>query len=186
MVRTRVGYTGGAKLQPTYRELGDHTEAFQIDYDPARTSYAALLEVFWEDLHPTRPAYRRQYRCAIFVADEAQRSLAEATKREAEAATGQRMYVDVEPLTAFYRAEDYHQKYGLRRSRELLQELAGYDDRALADSTVAMRLNAYAYGHGTAKELAAELPSLGLSPAGTRWLERLLRGKDGDGAACGV
>jgi peptide-methionine (S)-S-oxide reductase len=181
-----VGYTGGAKPRPTYRELGDHTEAFQVEYDPTRTSYGALLEVFWEDHHPTRPAFGRQYRSAIFVADDEQRRLAETTKRRAEAATGLRLYVDVEPLTTFYRAEDYHQKYGLRRSRELLQELAGYDDRALADSTVAMRLNAYAYGYGTAEELAAELPSLGLSPAGARWLERLLRGKDGASAACGA
>ena len=46
--------------------LGDRTEAIEVDYDPARTSYERLLAVFWEDHQPLRPAYKRQYRSAIF------------------------------------------------------------------------------------------------------------------------
>ena len=157
-----MGYAGGAKLSPTYRDLGDHTEAIEIDYDPARTSYERLLAVFWEDHQPVRPAYGRQYRSAIFFSGAEQRSLAEASKRTVEASAGQRVFVDLEPLVRFWRAEDYHQKYALRRHRELLDEIAGYDERAFTDSTAAARLNAYAYGYGTPADLAAKLPSLGL------------------------
>jgi len=73
-----------------------------------------------------------------------------------------------------------HQKYALRRHRELLDELAGCDAQTFTDSTVAARLNAYAYGYGTLADLAAELPSLGLSPRGARYLERLV-GQRGHG-----
>ena len=43
MVRTRVGYTGGRKKNPTYHDLGEHTESLQIDFDPVRITYADLL-----------------------------------------------------------------------------------------------------------------------------------------------
>ena len=169
-----MGYTGGVKASPTYHDLGDHTEAIEVDYDPARTSYERLLAVFWDDHQPLRPAYNRQYRSAIFFAGAEQRAFAEASKQVVEASVGQRVFVDVEPLARFWRAEDYHQKYALRRHRELLDELAGCDAQAFTDSTVAARLNAYAYGYGTLADLAADLPSLGLSPKGARYLERLV------------
>lgn len=175
MVRTRVGYAGGTTPSPTYRAMGDHTEALQVDYDPSRTCYEALLEILWEDHLPLRPAYKRQYRWAIFYAGEAQRAAAEGAKRTLEEAAGRPIYIDIEPLGEFTRAEDYHQKYALRRHRELLAEFAGYSPRELADSTLAARLNAYAYGHGTVDALAAELPSLGLSPEVARHLQRIVR-----------
>ena len=52
MVRTRCVYTGGTRKNPTYHDLGDHTESLQVDYDPARISYARLLEVFWDSHNP--------------------------------------------------------------------------------------------------------------------------------------
>lgn len=181
-----MGYAGGAKVSPTYRDLGDHTEAIEVDYDPGRTSYERLLAVFWEDNRPLRAAYKRQYRSAIFFLGAEQQALAEASKRAVEASAGQRVFVDLEPLARFWRAEDYHQKYALRRHSELLDELAGYDARMFTDSTAAARLNAYAYGYGTPADLAAELLSLGLSPRGARYLERLVRQRAGDDIACGA
>ena len=81
MIRTRVGYTGGRKLNPTYYSLGDHTESFQVDYDPTQISYQQLLDIFWDSHNPTRGAWSRQYRAAIFVHNEAQTQLADSNSR---------------------------------------------------------------------------------------------------------
>ena len=59
MVRTTVGYCGGAKRAPTYRDLGDHTESLRVEYDPSVVSYERLLDVFWQEHDPTAPAYSR-------------------------------------------------------------------------------------------------------------------------------
>ncbi|MDZ7761250.1 MAG: peptide-methionine (S)-S-oxide reductase [Desulfovermiculus sp.] len=66
MVRTRVGYSGGKKPNPTYHDLGDHTETLQVDYDPEAVSYPKLLEVFWESHSPEQSALSRQYMAAVF------------------------------------------------------------------------------------------------------------------------
>ena len=79
------GYTGGSQSDPTYHHLGDHTESFQIDYDPARIPYSTLLEEFWKEADPTEPPYSRQYMSAVFFADEGQKNLALATARKAMA-----------------------------------------------------------------------------------------------------
>ena len=59
IIRTRVGYSGGEMLYPTYRSMGDHSESIQIDYDPARISYMELVEIFWKTHNPTQRAWRR-------------------------------------------------------------------------------------------------------------------------------
>ena len=80
MVRTRVGYAGGTKENPTYTSLGDHSEAIRIDYDPTRISYAELLEIFWQSHNCTSRAYSRQYMSIILYHDEEQRKLAEESR----------------------------------------------------------------------------------------------------------
>jgi peptide-methionine (S)-S-oxide reductase len=47
VIRTRVGYTGGTTKSPSYYKIGDHTESFQVDFDPTKTSYEKILQVFW-------------------------------------------------------------------------------------------------------------------------------------------
>ena len=79
MVRTRVGYAGGAKKEPTYRSLGDHTEAFQVDYDPSKITFAQLLAMFWDGHEPTDAAYSKQYAAILFVADDEQEAAARAS-----------------------------------------------------------------------------------------------------------
>ena len=111
MVRTRVGYAGGAKANPTYYALGDHAETIQIDYDPTRISYEELLNVFWESHNPTSPSWSRQYMSAIFYHNEEQQRLAQDTKARQEAKLGTKIYTEIVPYTQFYLAEDYHQKY---------------------------------------------------------------------------
>ena len=166
MIRTRVGYAGGTRKNPTYHSLGDHTETVQIEYDPTRTSYQELLDVFWASHDPTRPAWSRQYASIIFYHDEEQRRLAQASKEQYETRCGCRVYSEIIPAAAFYLAEDYHQKYRLRGSPTYMDELAAiYPDPAdLANSTAAARVNGYLGGYGTLADLQAGIDDLGLSP----------------------
>ncbi len=178
MVRTVVGYTGGTTENPTYHNIGDHTETVLVEYDPTRISYEELLDVFWEGHNPTRPAYSRQYASIIFYTDEEQKKLAQESKERREAECGCRIYTDILPLTRFYPAEDYHQKYYLRHSPEFMREFRAMypDDEDFVNSTAAARVNGYLGGHGTLADLEAELDKLGLSPgAQERLLEMVAR-----------
>ena len=83
MIRTRVGYAGGAKENPTYHNLGDHTETLQIDYDSSKISYEKLLELFWEEHDPTSRSWSRQYKAVVFYHDEEQKRLAIAGRDRA-------------------------------------------------------------------------------------------------------
>jgi peptide methionine sulfoxide reductase msrA/msrB len=117
-----AGYSGGAEADPTYQEVSSgrtgHAEAVQVHYDPSRVRYAELLEVFWRQVDPTDAGGQfvdrgRQYRTAIFVHDEEQRRLAEASK--AALATRGRydapLVTEILSFESFHRAEEYHQDY---------------------------------------------------------------------------
>jgi peptide-methionine (S)-S-oxide reductase len=152
VLRTTVGYTGGTRENPTYERLGDHTEAVEVEYDPAQISYGELLRVFWSSHDPRSPAWARQYRNAIFYHTEEQRRLALASRTAVATDLGEEVATDIEPAGRFYPAEDYHQKYVLRGNRSLWAALlAAYpSEQALLDSTVAARLNGYLGGYGVA------------------------------------
>lgn len=173
MVRTRVGYTGGTTLDPSYRSLGDHTEAIQIDFDPRRISYGELLDVFWSSHNPCARPWSRQYRSAIFYHDARQRRLAESTARRVAKERGAVVRTLLEAIGTFYRAEDYHQKYRLRQDRVVVAEYLAVYPKAVdfVNSTAVTRVNGYLAGHGTLADLVRDLPRLGLSPGAA---ERLL------------
>ncbi len=116
------GYTDGHVDNPTYEQVGrggtGHTEAIQIHFDPSRVSYADLLEIFWRQFDPTDAGGSfvdrgDQYRSGIFVHDDEQRALAEAS-RDALAKSGRFDRPIVTPITdasIYYPAEEYHQDY---------------------------------------------------------------------------
>ena len=170
-----MGYTGGSQPEPTYQRLGDHTESFQIDYDPTRLSYEALLAWFWKDADPTERPRNRQYMAAVFYADEAQKALALATARQALGERNGPIALPILPLGPFYRAEDYHQKYYLRRYTDLMREFSAYSEREFEDSTVAMWLNACVGGELKWEELEAELEHFTLSEAERHRMRSLAR-----------
>jgi len=125
---TAVGYTGGHTDNPTYEEVctgrTGHAEAVEVTYDPAVVSYDDLLKVFWEIHDPTTanrqgPDVGTQYRSAIYVHDDAQRTAAEASRDAEQGARGSRPIVtEIAPAGPFWRAEDYHQCFlEKRRSR---------------------------------------------------------------------
>jgi peptide methionine sulfoxide reductase msrA/msrB len=116
------GYIGGNTKNPTYEQVCSgktgHYEAVLIKYDPGKISYAHLLEVFWKNIDPTDPMGQfndkgSQYRTAIFYLDEAQRELAEESKRRIEEAAifDSPIATRILPAKEFYPAEDYHQNY---------------------------------------------------------------------------
>lgn len=148
VVRTRVGYAGGTKPNPTYHALGDHTETFQVDYDPESLSYADLLDVVFESHDPNHRMRKRQYQNAVFPETESQREAVEACL-EARGRSSDSIETRVERLSRFHPAESYHQKYSLRSDPSLLEafEEAGYDDEGIRESSTAAKLNAHAAGH---------------------------------------
>lgn len=179
MIRTRVGYTGGKKEDPTYRALGDQSESIEIDYDPAVISYAELLEIFWKSHDPGGRPWSRQYMSAIFYHNEAQKNLAVESRKREEERTHGRIYTEISPASRFYPAEDYHQKYYLRQRPELVRELKAIypSDDDFVNSTVAARLNGYLALRGPYPALQAELGSL-LPPEESKKLLDIVRGPD--------
>jgi len=122
VVSTVVGYTGGHKENPTYRQVCSgrtgHAEAVQVRYDPTKVSYEQLLEVFWGIHDPTTlnrqgPDVGSQYRSAIFYHNEKQRAAAEALKKRLEKSGkfNKPIVTEIVPAAKFYRAEEYHQRY---------------------------------------------------------------------------
>jgi peptide-methionine (S)-S-oxide reductase len=122
VVATSVGYAGGTLENPTYRDVCSHTtghaEVVQVEYDPARVSYAQLLQVFWENHDPTQlnrqgPDIGDQYRSVIFYFSDEQEKAAKESKEELEHAGKYRrpIVTQILPTPAFYRAEEYHQQY---------------------------------------------------------------------------
>jgi methionine-S-sulfoxide reductase len=170
-----VGYSGGTQKNPTYHQLGDHSETIQMDFDPRQVSYEELLEVFWMSHAPQAPAWSRQYRAAVFFHNQEQERLATKTRGRVAARLRGRVVTEILPAGEFYLAEAYHQKYFLRARPELFGEFnAIYPSLAdLVASTAAARVNGYAAGYGTRAGLKAELPGLGLSPAGAQTLLNL-------------
>jgi peptide-methionine (S)-S-oxide reductase len=122
----RVGYTGGHKPKPTYKEVctgrTGHAEAVEVTFDPEVVTYEQLLDVFFDNHDPTQlnrqgPDVGTQYRSAVFVHDDAQEKAARAAiERLQDSGRYRRPIVtEVAPAGEFYEAEDYHQQYLVKR-----------------------------------------------------------------------
>jgi peptide-methionine (S)-S-oxide reductase len=176
VVRTRVGYAGGTKNNPTYHDLGDHAETLQVDFDPTQVSYGELLDIFWNSHSPTNRALSRQYSSIIFYHDAEQRRLAMETRDRESAKIQAAIYTEIVPFSEFYMAEAYHQKYLLQREPSLIKEfeLMYPLPSDLINSTAAARVNGYLGGYGTYNDLQLEIDEFGLSQsARTKLLNRV-------------
>ena len=120
VVSTTSGYTGGHTANPTYEQVSagktGHTEAVEIVYDPRKVTYARLLEVFWRNIDPLTANAQfcdtgSQYRAAIFVHDETQRKLAEASKDAVAQRLQKPIVTEITAASQFWPAEEYHQDY---------------------------------------------------------------------------
>lgn len=121
VVSVTSGYTGGHKKNPTYDEVSaggtGHAESVEILYDPAKITYAQLLEVFWHNIDPTARDRQfcdvgRQYRSAIFYHHDEQKRLAEQSKQTLlTSGRFKTIYTEIVAASTFYPAEDYHQDF---------------------------------------------------------------------------
>lgn len=168
-----MGYSGGEITEPTYRRIGDHTECFEVDYDPAVVSYEELLELFWQSHDATKAAWKTQYASLVLTRTSEEATAARESAQRIERTLGARVHTRVEPFTRFWMAEDYHQKYYLRQDRALMKEFHTFypHDAELVASTAAARVNGYLAGFGSKVQLGREIDSLGLSDEGRRRLE---------------
>ncbi|MBN1277976.1 MAG: peptide-methionine (S)-S-oxide reductase [Deltaproteobacteria bacterium] len=181
MVRTRVGYAGGTKYNPTYHQMGDHSETIEIDYDPDVITFKQLLDVFWDSHRADMPPWSRQYMSIIFFHNDAQERLAMESRDLEAARYRKRVFTEILPFTAFYTAEDYHQKYRLRSERFLMEEFSRlyFNEEDFINSTAAARINGYLDGYGSFEELLEESPGFGLSPEAGRKLVEIVKRRKG-------
>ncbi len=118
VLATEVGYTGGENDAPTYENHPGHAEAVEITYDPEKVSYRELLDYFFRYHNPTTLNQQgndvgTSYRSAIFYASPEEKAEAEdfIARVNASERWKDRVVTTLEPLTAFYPAEGYHQDY---------------------------------------------------------------------------
>jgi peptide-methionine (S)-S-oxide reductase len=122
VISVTSGYTGGHAKNPSYEEVSSgttgHAESARVVFDPAKISYAKLLDVYWHNVDPTDGDGQfcdrgSQYRPAIFYLDESQKAEAEASKRKLEEipTLKGKIAVQIVAASAFYPAEEYHQDY---------------------------------------------------------------------------
>ncbi|WP_203331986.1 peptide-methionine (S)-S-oxide reductase MsrA [Planococcus beigongshangi] len=160
VLRTRVGFAGGTSPKPTYRHMGDHTEAVEIDFDPAVILYEELLRTFWQNHYPNRGNYKgRQYISLIRYRGQEQRAAINKVKKEMEKGLGEAIETDIAAFEDFTLADARHQKYYLKRyphTLEQLQDLLPKPEH-LVDSTFAARLNGFVKGYGKLRLLKDEI-----------------------------
>lgn len=117
---TTSGFSGGETENPSYREVVNggtgHLEVVEVEYDPEQVDYAELLEVFWRNIDPF--AVNRQfcdegesYRSAVFVSDDSQRDMADASKKAVAERFGRDISTQILDASTFYPAAQEHQNY---------------------------------------------------------------------------
>jgi peptide-methionine (S)-S-oxide reductase len=116
VISTTSGYSGGTLQNPTYQNHEGHREVVKIEFDPARTSFEKLVNVFFRSVDPTDDGGQfcdrgHAYTTAIYVTDKAQKAAAEKAKAEAESALGRPIVTPIEPARTFWQAEGYHLDY---------------------------------------------------------------------------
>jgi peptide methionine sulfoxide reductase msrA/msrB len=147
-----AGYVGGSGDNPTYGDYAEkgYTEAVQLKFNPATISYAKLLDVYWRQINPTDPEGQfvdrgPQYRAAIYYHTEAQKRLAERS-RKALNASGKfdaPIVIKILPVSKFYAAEDYHQDFYKKSPSRYLDYRSGAGRDAFLEQIWGKKAKAY-------------------------------------------
>ncbi|SCA64294.1 Peptide methionine sulfoxide reductase MsrA [Chlamydiales bacterium SCGC AG-110-P3] len=126
VISTRVGYTGGQVAEPTYDEVctgtTEHAEAIEVIFDPTKTSYQRITEVFFEIHDPSQyhrqgPDTGSQYRSAVFYLSPDQKETATRLIQQLES-SGHTIATELSPAYPFYDAEEYHQDYYIKSGKK--------------------------------------------------------------------
>ena len=120
IIDTKVGYSGGHKINPTYEEVctgnTDHAEVVKVEYDESVITYDQILNIFFENHNPTQlnrqgPDVGTQYRSSIFYLNDNQKSQAEQKIYSLQQNFNNNIVTEIKKATEFYLAEEYHQEY---------------------------------------------------------------------------
>lgn len=123
VLSTTSGYIGGKTASPTYSQVSaggtGHTEAVEVEYDPAKVTFEQLVTHFWRTIDPTVKDRQfcdtgSQYRTGIFVRNDDEKKIAEASKAKVAALLKKPIYTEVTKAGPFTKAEDYHQDYYMK------------------------------------------------------------------------
>lgn len=167
VIRTRVGYAGGTKVNPTYREMGDHTEIIEMDFDPTMMDYSEILNLFWAHHHAQRlNQYRgRQYMSLLLYHNDQQKEKAIQVKQKWENEFHAKIQTEINAYTGMYLAEDKHQKYYLKRFPKAYNTIKGLfsTHQELVDSTLVTRLNGFVREFGSIQDIERDLMNWGLT-----------------------
>jgi peptide-methionine (S)-S-oxide reductase len=114
-----VGYSGGTRRNPTYEDHGGHLEAIRVTWDPARTTYSDVVSAFFRNIDPTDPNGQicdigPSYRTAVFVADDAEKRVAEQVKTDVARQIRRPVATRILPRATFWMGEGYHQDYAAK------------------------------------------------------------------------
>jgi peptide-methionine (S)-S-oxide reductase len=187
--RTRVGYAGGEQTDPIYRDIRDHTECFQVDFDPSVISYRELVDRAFAAHNPAWVAPKTQYASLVLTHGAEQLEIARERAARASSILGRPLATRIEPLKQFWIAEDYHQKYYLRSDRLLAGEFSTMfcgEEGELRESTSAARVNGYLAGNGTRSQLAREIEFFGLTEGGRSRLVSRVADEPSLGGECAI
>ena len=126
------GYSGGMEVDPVYEDVKyqrtGHRETIRIDYEEEKVSYGQLLEIFLSGVDPFDAGGQfidrgHSYTLAVYYLTEEEKVLGAEAIGRLEAESGQKVYISLEPFTAFYSAEEEHQDYYRKHPEEFRQEL---------------------------------------------------------------
>ena len=176
MLHTRVGYAGGNEDKPTYRDLGDHTEAIQIEFDPKKITFQQLLDVFWDSHDECGRVWSSQYKAVLWTHGKAQAAVARKSAAVRAKGRGKKLTTLVAAAPRFWIAEDYHQKYNARRYGALITAVLGskHTEKDIRESTAIARINGWVSGHGTKAQMLSESRAFGFSESARKELAQAL------------
>ncbi len=173
-----MGYAGGTKENPSYREMGDHTEVLQVEFNPHVIRFEDILDVFFGNHNPSRLGIKpRQYMSILLYHTEVQRVKILEKKSEWEQTLTGVIQTEISPFKAFYQAEDYHQKYYLKRYKSATEALNIHfpSHEEFMQSTLVARLNGFVKGYGTLEGIRREIQEWGLDESEQETLWKLVK-----------
>ncbi len=167
VLRTRVGYAGGDSTTPSYDNLGNHIEVFEVDYDPDLLSYEDMVKLYFYVYDATARPFSQRVTPVIYYRNEAEQEISERVKLSIEANSEKGLFTVIRPLEVFYLAEEKHQLSYLKQETSLYMEVREIfvEEDALLLSILASKLNGFIAGYGLDSDLASILKSSGLSNA---------------------
>ena len=156
---TEVGYAGGEMNNPTYQNLGKHSETVKVVYDPEVINFEKLLETFGNNHELNSRSYSSQYKSIIFYNSQKQKNAAQKYLQSQKEKMNKNIYTEVTELDNFYQAETYHQKYNLRQNNDIFEKIKNIFpvEIDLTDYRIMTKLNAYSGSYINREEIKNEL-----------------------------